>query len=399
MTPFLGLLLILLITFIGVRFFSRTTILKTPLFSGLIVSGVPYILIGVFLGPKVFNFLNDKILDSLQPLIHMAIGWVGLLFGLQLRWRNIRRFPRNYVLFTSLQSLVTFFIIALAMGILIFFLSPAPFENRLTALIILAAIGSMTAPLSMGRTVIQERIKGRLAQFLQFISSLDSFWGIIITGIAFALIHRPAAHWLTSGWQWLILSVLTGIFTGLVFRFLLRLRFEGEEIFLLVLGLVIFISGIGFYLRLSPVFMNMVAGITIAQFPRVSEKFMRIIHSAEKPVYVLLLVFAGAFWDYRFWQEILLIVSFIFIRYLGKYLGGWVGSRNIDCAFEIPPDVGKALLSFGGISLAIAFNFQLDYGGYMGDFILSATILAIFIFDEYTAVSILNILRRQGEVT
>jgi hypothetical protein len=399
MTPFLGLLLILLITFIGVRFFSRSTILKTPLFSGLIVSGVPYILIGVFLGPKVFNFLNDKILDSLQPLIHMAIGWVGLLFGLQLRWRNIRRFPRNYVLFTSLQSLVTFFVISLAMGILIFFLSPPPFENRLTALIILAALGSMTAPLSIGRTVIQERIKGRLAQFLQFISSLDSFWGIVITGITFAIIHKPATHWLTSGWQWLILSVLTGIFTGLVFRYLLRLRFEGEEIFLLVLGLVIFISGIGFYLRLSPVFMNMVAGITIAQFPRLSEKFMRIIHSAEKPVYVLLLVFAGAFWDYRFWEEVLLIVSFIFIRYLGKYLGGWIGSRKIDCAFEIPPDVGKALLSFGGISLAIAFNFQLDYGGYMGDFVLSATILAIFIFDEYTAISILNILRRQGEVT
>jgi len=363
------------------------------------VSGVPYILMGVFLGPKVFNFLNEEILNSLQPLIYMAIGWVGLLFGLQLRWRNIRRFPANYLLFTSTQSLITFFTILIILGVLIFFISPPLFENQLTALIILSAIGSMTAPLSIGRTVIEERIKGRLAHFLQFISSLDSFWGIAITGIAFAFFHQPASHWITWGWQWLILSVIIGILLGLLFRFLLRLRFEGEEIFLLVLGLVIFISGIGFYLKISPVFLNMVAGLTLAQFPRISEKVMRVIHTAEKPIYVFLLVFAGAFWDYRFWEEILLIASFIIIRYLGKYLGGWIGSRKIDCAFEIPSDIGKALLSFGGISLAIAFNFQLFYGGYMGDFIMSATILAIFLFDEYTAVSILNILRRQGEVT
>ncbi|MBN2365131.1 MAG: hypothetical protein EH225_03415, partial [Calditrichaeota bacterium] len=160
MTPFLGLLLILMITFIGVRFFSRTTILKTPLLSGLIVSGVPYILIGVFLGPQVFNFLNINVLNSLQPLISMAIGWVGLLFGLQLRWRNIRRFPLNYMLFTSVQSLITFFFIFILMGILIYLMSPPLLENHLAGVLILAALGSMTAPLSIGRIIIENRIKG-----------------------------------------------------------------------------------------------------------------------------------------------------------------------------------------------------------------------------------------------
>ncbi|MEJ2537233.1 MAG: hypothetical protein P8048_09320, partial [Calditrichia bacterium] len=117
MTPFLGLLIILLITFVGARFLHRSTITKNPLFSGLIVSGFPYILIGIILGPQLFNFLNTQIISSLEPLIALAIGWVGLLFGLQLRWRNIRRFPRNYVLFTSVQSLVTFLVILAAMGI------------------------------------------------------------------------------------------------------------------------------------------------------------------------------------------------------------------------------------------------------------------------------------------
>ena len=398
MTPFLGLLLILLITFIGARFFGRSTILKSPLFSGLIVSGVPYVLIGVLLGPRVFNFLNIDIIESLNPLISMAIGWVGLMFGLQLRWRNIRRFPRNYLMFTLVQTAVTFVIILFFMGIFIYFVSPTPFKNRLEAFIILAALGSMTAPLSIGRIVVEKRIRGRLTHLIQFISSLDSFWGIIIVGIAMAVFHPSALSFIQSGWQWIALSIVISIIIGFLFKFLIRIRFDQEEIFLLVLGLVIFTSGIGFYLKLSPIFMNMVTGMTIAQFPRESEKVMRVIHKAEKPTYLFLLVFAGALWNYRFWEEMLLITVFIVFRFAGKYLGGWISARKINCAFPIPSNIGSSLLSFGGISLAVAFNFQLFYGGFMGDFIMSATILGIFIFDEYAALSIRNTLIKQGEL-
>ncbi|MFZ0389315.1 MAG: hypothetical protein WAN36_02565, partial [Calditrichia bacterium] len=150
-------------------------------------------------------------------------------------------------------------------------------------------------------------------------------------------------------------------------------------------------------LHLSPLFITMITGITLAQFFRESEKIIRVIHQAEKPTYLFLLIFAGAIWNYRFLTEILLVALFVISRYGGKLAGGYIGSRTIDCAFEVPPDIGKALMSFGGISLAIAFNFQLLYGGIVGDFVMSATIVSIFLFDEYTAISALRILRRQGE--
>jgi hypothetical protein len=399
MTPFFGLLLILFITFVGVRFLSSSTILKTPLFSGLIVSGVPYILIGVLLGPQLFNFISENIIESLNPLISMAIGWVGLLFGLQLRWRNLRRFPKNYMLFTFLQTTITFTILLVGLGLVFYFLVPSTIEHRLEAIIILAAVGSMTAPLSVARILIEKKIKGRLAHLLQFVSSLDSFYGLVVAGITMAIIHSPAIQWIQEGWQWLVLSIFISVSVGLIFGFLLRHRFLKEEIFLVVFGLVIFTSGMGFYFKLSPIFLNLIVGITIAQFPRESEKVMRVIQPAEKPAYIFLLVFAGALWNYRFWEEILLIIAFIIFRYIGKYLGGYITSRNIDCAFPIPHNVGTALLSFGGISLALALNFQLFYGGFMGDFLMSATILGIFLFDEYAALSIQSLLRKQGELS
>jgi hypothetical protein len=398
MTSFLGLLLILAIAFIGSKFFSRTTVINNPVFSGLIVSGFPYILMGVLLGPHFFNFLSSEIISSLEPLISLALGWIGLLFGIQLRWRNIRRFPVNYLIFSSLQSLISFVIIFAIILISFSFLSPAKFVYRLEAAFILAAIGSTTAPLTLGRLVIEHKAKGKLTHFIQFISSLDDIWGITIAGIAMAVFHPTALQWFTAGWQWIALSVLISIALGLIFQYLIKFRFQQQEVLLLVLGLVIFTSGIGFYLRLSPIFMNMIVGITLAQFHRESEKVMRVLPLVEKPIYLLLLVFAGSLWNYQFIMEILLLITFIVARFVGKYVGGWIGSQNIECGFQIPQDIGKALLSFGGVALAIAFNFQLFYGGLMGDLILSATILAILVFDEYTHTSTLKILKRQGDV-
>lgn len=399
MTPLLGLLLVLIITFVGARFLSRSSVSKNPVFSGLIVSGIPYILIGVLLGPRFFNFLNPHIIDSLEPLVSLAIGWVGLLFGLQLRWKNIRRFPRNYLLLTSIQSLVTFLIIFAIIGLTIYLIRVPAFHNRLEAVIILAAIGSMTAPFTIARISIERKIKGRLTHLLQFISSLDSFWGILIAGMVIAMFHPYAFKWLNSGWQWFLISIFISILLGILFRYLISLRFQSEEIFVLVLGLVIFTSGIGFYLKLSPIFMTMVVGLTLAQYPRECEKVMRVIHPAEKPTYLFLLVSAGAIWNYQFWEEIFLIFIFIIARFTGKYWGGRLSAKYINCAFEIPSNVGKALLSFGGIALAIAFDFQIFFGGAVGDFLMSATILGILVFDEYTAISTLNILRKEGEAT
>ncbi len=398
MTPIFGLLFILLITFLGARFFSRSTIIRTPLFSGFIVSGIPYVLMGVLLGPQFFNFLNTAVISSLKPLISMALGWVGLLFGLQLRWRDLRKFPRNYLLFTSMQSLSTFFILVLGLGVFLWLFAPAFFRNKLEALLVLAALGSITAPLMISRIVIEHKARGRLTHFIQFVSSLDSFWGILISALVIAQFHPLAGSGIIKGWMWFALSIFIGILLGALFNYLLHIRFMAEELFLLVLGLVIFTSGIGFYLKVSPIFLTMVVGITLAQFPRGTEKVMRVLARMEKQTYLFLLIFAGATWNYRFWEEILLIVIFILFRYLGKYLGGRFCLKKLKCDLPLPKDIGKTFLAFGGVSLAIAFNFHLFYGGYIGNFVLSATIIGLFVFDELAAIGTLRILKEAGEV-
>ena len=197
---------------------------------------------------------------------------------------------------------------------------------------------------------------------------------------------------------WIATTLTIGVAIAFIFRFLIQLQFDHHELLLLVLGLVIFTSGIGFFFNISPIFLNMIVGIVLAQFHRESEKVMRVLGMAEKPIYLFLLVFAGAMWKFHLVSEIAMVGIFILARFLAKLLAGWLTSKTVDCAFPIPFDVGRGLLSFGGVALAIAFNFDLFYGGLMGSAVMSATIFAIFAFDEYAAIAAQKILKREGEI-
>ncbi len=398
MTPILGFLLVLTAAFLGsVLVFPRINH-KNPIVSGLAVSGIPYILIGVLLGPRVFGFLNEKILFSLEPLISLSLGWAGMLFGIHLRWRNIKRFPANYTLFSAVQGLIAFVIIG---GICLVAYSnlwnEAP-RHILEVSLVFAALGCNTTPITIARAVVMHKASGRLTHLMQFVSGLDGFWGIFFAGITFALFNPLVSNWITSNWQWLLLNVLLGILIGLAFVFLVRSKFERDELTLLVIGLVVFASGVGFYLRLSPIFLNMIVGIVIAQFRREAEKTVRVLGYAETPIYLFLLLFAGALWNINFFSEVAFIGVFIGARFLGKYLGGWISAKTIDCSFPIPGDVGSMLLSFGGISLAIALNYQLFYGGTPGNLVISAAIIGIIVFDEFAAWLIPRVLKRHGEI-
>jgi len=398
MTPILGFLVVLAIAFISVQFVIRRVNQRNPFIGGFLVSGIPYIVLGFLLGPSVFDFLNKETLISLEPFISLALGWIGMLFGIQFRWRNIRRFPQNYVFLTSIQSLISFFLISLlSLGMLIYFQGNIS-KHLLEVAFILGALGSITAPITIARTISTYKARGRLTHLIQFISGLDAFWGILATGIVLSFFHIPSGAFLKYGWEWFITCISVGTFLGLLFQYLMRNWFNQEEVFLLVIGMVIFTSGIGYYLHVSSIFLNMIVGIVLAQYRRESEKIIRVLISGEQPIYVILLIFAGAMWSIPRSFTWLLIVGFILFRFVGKYVGGAISAKYVNCAFHIPPNIGTVLTSFGGISLAIAFNFKLFDASYMGNLVLSATIVGIMLFDEYAAWSTVRLLKKQGEI-
>ncbi|RMG60898.1 MAG: hypothetical protein D6715_14560 [Calditrichaeota bacterium] len=399
MTPILGFLLVLLIAFVTVNFVAPRLRESNPLVSGVVVSGIPFLVLGIILGPKVSNFLSRDILVRLEPLVSLALGWIGLIFGIQLRWRNVKRFPRNYLLFTSIQSLVAFAVIGGFSFWALRWLQGTGGREVLEIALVLGAVGCVTAPITIGRAVATLGARGRLTHLLQFVSGLDGFWGILFAGVGSALFNPLKSPVIHSGWQWFLLGMGLALLMGVYLLYLLRSGFSAEENFLLLLGLVVFVSGAGFYLHLSPIFLNMVVGMVVAQSRIPATQVNRIVVTMEKPLYLMLLVFAGAMWNPAVLPEVGIIAAFLLARLMGKLIGGWISARWIPVGFPVPARIGHLLLSFGGVSLAIAFNYQLFRGGSAGGLVISATIIGIILFDELAAWNTFRLLRQEGEIS
>ena len=398
MTPMLGLLLIVVIAFVGKMWIMPHVKHEHPIIAGIAVSGIPYVLLGIVLGPIGFEFLNRDILTRLEPFLSLALGWVGMLFGIQLRWRNIRRFPTNYLVFTSSQSLVSFFLIAAICGIGFPLLSPGlPINMLIFIALFLAAVGAISSPITIGRAMITHKARGKLTHLLQFATGLDSFWGITIAGLLFAFFPQTHPSSL-SAVMWIFLYFGIGSSIGFLLLFLLQIGFEQEELLLLTLGIVFFNSGIGFVTGLSPIFLNMITGIVLAQSRIHASRLMNVLTYAEKPIYLMLLVFAGALWYPPVLSAWSLIFLFLASRWLSKWSGGLLATRFASFPFSIPPKVGNMLLSFGGVSLALAFNFTLAVRGEAGNIVLSAALAGIILFDELAMWSTVQTLRQAQEI-
>jgi len=102
--------LLILLAFLGSRLIVRRKRFLSPL-TFLFLSGLIYIFVGFYLGKGVLNVLSPQVLLGLTPLSGLGLGWIGFLFGFQLEFKYLRRFPGKYIGLSYLQFLFTFVVV------------------------------------------------------------------------------------------------------------------------------------------------------------------------------------------------------------------------------------------------------------------------------------------------
>ena len=120
MTPLFSLILIVLLAYIGAVFFQKSQS-KSLLLKGISHSGIHYLFLGYFLGPHVFDVINAKVLDELSVVIAFILGWTGFLIGLQINFKQMRRFQVNYY-WNALLIICTTYLLMFVGSIAIVFL-------------------------------------------------------------------------------------------------------------------------------------------------------------------------------------------------------------------------------------------------------------------------------------
>ena len=220
MSPLVGVLILVLLGLLGARFSFDPA--RAPLGPRLLLStGSHFLLLGLLLGP-LLGFLSVDVIDQLQPFMALGLGWIGLLFGLQLDRRQLRQFPPAFLLFTVLQALVTFGLFW-ALGWLAFRATGNTDPGANLTLLVAAATAAVSTPAGVALISRTFMVQGRLAQLLFYVASLDALVGILALQLTYSIYHPSSAAVAGFGWGiWLGIALAAGIIFGVFFLWLTR---------------------------------------------------------------------------------------------------------------------------------------------------------------------------------
>jgi hypothetical protein len=406
MDPLLSVLVLVLLALLGARFsFSTEHVPPGPRL--VFRTGMHFLVLGFVLGPSGLGLLSQEATQQLSPLLALGLGWVGFHFGLQLDSRSLTHFPLRYHALGMGQALLTF---GLFLGGAWLVVRAVGLGGEVPMLLLLgaAATASVTTPAGIAVVSSNFLIRGRVRDLLFLIASLDAGVGVVALQVTYAM-YRPLASPDAPGdmFQLLLVAVAAalGLALGIVFLWLTRRRPPGDELVLHVLGISAFAAGASLQWGLSPLFVSVTVGATVANFGPDRSRLYELLQRWEKPVYLTFLLLAGALLQMPSGGVVLLAVGYALLRGVAKTASSAALVSAIPMGFDVPRRLGLGLVPQGGISVAMAVSGVLMYsslqvrGMNAEAALFSIIVIGVMISELAGPFLTVQLLRRAGELS
>lgn len=392
---------LILIAFLGSRFLFRGKKFLTPT-NYFILSGLIYVFLGIVLGKHGLSVLSPEVLKGLHPLISLGLGWIGFLFGFQLEFRYLRRFPRKFIGLSFLQSFFVFALVSLSFAwILSVLFSSQPSYLLYGMAVAFGLLVSLSSPTLLNFATSMLPRKGDYYYLARFLVSVSGFWAVSGLILISSFWRYPFSEQKIFLEGVILFSslLLFALLIGSVFHLLTKKRAREQDVFVFLLSLVFFSSGAAFFFNLPPLCVCMVMGITFSNLTRIQEKIYPLLLSAEKPFYIIFLILIGALWELDFEYTIAILVGLIVIlRVIGFSLPLKPVGGLLDFPYPLPFRFGLCFLSPGGIAVAFAISIKLMYPLPLTDIFFSAALLSIIISEFVSPWALkISLLRLESE--
>jgi hypothetical protein len=366
-----------------------------------------FLVVGFIVGPSGLGLLSQEATQQLSPLLALGLGWVGFHFGLQLDSRSLTRFPLRHHALGMGQAVLTF---GLFLGGAWLVVRAVGLGGEVPMLLLLgaAATASVTTPAGIAVVSANFLIRGRVRDLLFLIASLDAGVGIVALQVTYAM-YRPLASPAASGdlYQLLLVAVAAalGLALAIVFLWLTRRRPPADELVLHVLGISAFAAGASLQWRLSPLFVSLIVGATVANFGPDRNRLHELLQRWEKPVYLTFLLLAGALLQMPSGAVVLLAVGYALLRAVAKTASSAALVSALRMDTHVPRRLGLGLVPQGGISVAMAVSGVLMYSSLQVRGInaeaslFSIIVIGVMISELVGPFLTVQLLRRAGELS
>jgi hypothetical protein len=350
------------------------------------VGGAEYVVIGFLLGPRVTGLLDAGQVQDLTPIVSLALGWLGMLLGTYFRLPTMALMDGAYLRVALAEAVATFGIALAALLAVFRYVVEAPWPDAAVLSGTLAAVATLSSPVAVDAVVDRLRVRSRLPPILQLAARMDALVAVVAFGLVLAIFHQgdvaPGVRPPTAT-EWAVINVAVGVASGGLFHLFLGPRGHLDEgrLFVALAGAIVVASGASYYLNLSPIFTNLVLGVILVNSGGAHRDVARLLLSTERPVYLALLLFAGAAWSPGSVELLFIAPLFVLIRVGARFLGGAIAGGHVAPPELRTAGLGRGLLALGGLGVALAVNYGQVYPDLQPRLVLTATLLAVLLFE------------------
>jgi len=326
----------------------------------VIVSGAEYLLLGILLGPQLSGILTASMLQDLAPATALALGWMGAIVGSRFVLTTLVRIPGAIYRVAFVESLLTLVVVGGVQYFLLRWLFALTDQRALAPAITLGAFATLSGHAGIEVAARRFRERSTLVTALRTTTGANAFLAICAFGLLLAAEHAPSVTLVRplTATEWTVVTIAIGLVSGGLFHLFLGDETRIDRLFISLGGIIILLSGAATYLRLSPVMAGMFFGATLINTTRQRSEVSAALYRIERPLYFLLLVFAGASWRPSIQTAWLLpVLAFVVLRLVAKVGGARLVARINDLLPALGNDWGRALLGQGGLIIALAVNY------------------------------------------
>lgn len=360
-----------------------------------IISGAEYLLLGILLGPEVTGLISPEVVGGFGPFITLALGWIGAVVGAQFYLPALGRIPAFHFRVAFVEALASFTAVAAAMFGVMLWLFPLTLAEAAIPAVAMAAIATASAP--TGIAVIQQKVGRRqpLVRQIEVATAIDALIAITAVGLLLSIAYvGPELDPRTpTATEWAVISIAIGIVGGALFHLFLGDEKKIDRLFIALSGAIILASGAAAYLSLSPLFPAMLIGFILVNTSGNRAEIKEVLGRVERPLYFVLLVFAGAAWNAAGVAWILPVLLFLVARVVAKVSGSWLATMVVRSAPILGHGWGRALLGQGGLALAIGLSYRLGGERPFSNIVFSAAVVSVLLTDFSSARLARSVLR------
>jgi len=358
---------------------------------------IGFMIFGAFLGPSFFDFYSDNLQEKLSFITDIALGFVALSIGLELKFSTLKRLGKGMVYVIFLESFFAFGLVLATLYLL---------THNLPLSLIFAGIAPASAPAGTVAVIQEYKAKGSLTKALYTVVGFDDGLGIIIFGFASAfaqslLMQESGAA--SAGLLSTILlplkevgiSLLIGVSVGLIFSWLSNKLKNNEDLVILIFGFILLTCGMSKLFHASIILTVMIIGIFIinTQSSVLIRRIQDNLRTFMPLLFILFFTLAGANLHISAIPSLgVLGIVYILSRSIGLISGSRAGAIIGKLDKNIKNYLGLGILSQAGVAIGLSLLVKEDFQGLgktISDGVTSGDYIGATVITTITATSII----------